>query len=149
MSENPDNQAPAIGTNIAEAYKKLEAEGIARQRIGKGDKAARMRVVVKDIAKTIGKTKLLMSAVYKITKEKMPADKIDRSYFSQAIERTYETERDKDGHVWIMMDKPKAEKTSPSATATAAPIPAPVPEPTPEPEVPQVTTKSKYGKRTQ
>ncbi len=100
-----------MAENIADMYKKLETEGLARARVGKGDKADKIRERVGKIAKSIGQPKLLMSAVYKLTKGQLPeGEKLDRSYFSSAIERGWGTTRDADGRVWIHFNQPKPKK---------------------------------------
>ena len=94
--------------NIAELYGKLEKEGIENPRSGKGEKAEKVRGIVKDIGKQTGNSKILQSAAFNTVKSVMaPDNKLDRSYFTQTVERTWETERDEAGRVWILLNKAK------------------------------------------
>lgn len=93
--------------NIAELYSKLEQEGIDNPRSGKGEKAEKVRGIVKDIGKQTGKNRILQSAAFNTVKDVMAPDKLDRSYFTQTIERTWETERDDASRVWILLNKAK------------------------------------------
>ncbi|MCK4518380.1 hypothetical protein KAT92_06390 [Candidatus Babeliales bacterium] len=98
---------------MVELYKELEAEGLKRN-VGRGEKAEKVRGYVRDIAKQTGSDKLLLSATWKVTKdiitEKDPDGKLDRAYFTQVVDKAWETEKDDTGHLWILMTKPIAKK---------------------------------------
>ena len=99
--------------SVTDLYKELEAEGLKRN-VGRGEKAEKVRGLVRDIAKQIKQDKLLLSATWKVTKDmiaaKDPEAKLDRAYFTQVVDKAWETEKDQTGHLWIRMDKPVEKK---------------------------------------
>lgn len=112
MSENTaQTEKPEKPINVVDLYKQLEAEGLAKPVAGKGEKAEKIRALVRDVAKKVGKPKVMMSALYKIAKNQYPDEKIDRSYFASTLSRTWETEKDEGGHVWILVSKEKKPAT--------------------------------------
>ncbi len=97
--------AKPVPTNIKDLYAELEKEAVTGN--SRGQKAEVIRTAVENAAKQIGKTKLAVSAVFKIVKTQFGDNpKIDRSYFNNVIQKAWETSKDEKGVVWIDLSKP-------------------------------------------
>lgn len=102
-----------VPETVQQLYARLETEGLKKNIVGQsGEKGEKVRQYVRDIAKASGKTKILQSAAFNTVKSLMGDEKLDRSYFTQTIERTFTTSKE-DGRIWILVDKEKV-KAKPS-----------------------------------
>lgn len=91
-------------------YAQFESE--AKSRSSRGEKAEKIRQFVKGAAAQIGKNRLAMAAMYRLAKKNLaqPDEKFDRSYFTNVVEKAFETVKDDEGTVWIEVSKPKTPK---------------------------------------
>jgi hypothetical protein len=97
--------AKPVPTNVKDLYAELEKAAMAGD--SRGQKAETIRKAVEDIAKQIGKTKVAASAVYKIVKAQFGDNpKVERSYFNNVIQKAWQTTKDENNVVWILLDKP-------------------------------------------
>lgn len=95
--------------NILKQYEALEQQHLERT-VG-GEKAAKWRKMVKDVAHDKKSNRLLLSALYSLAKYHAESgEKIDRSQFSSTISRTWEIEKDSEDRIWVLVDKEKAPK---------------------------------------
>lgn len=91
--------------NFKELYAQLEAEG--KNKVPKGDKAEKIRIFIRNVAKEVGQEKLLMSALYQMTKKQFDPEKVDRPYFQSIVTKAWEIEKDEKGAVWVFVGKEK------------------------------------------
>lgn len=99
--------------SIRDTYLELEKDSLNRS--AKGEKAEKLRAFVRDVAKEVKKPKLSLAALYNLAKKTFPNEKIDRSYFSSVVEKTWETSRDSaNGTVWVEITKEKKPEAPPA-----------------------------------
>jgi len=101
----------------SELYAQLAEE--AKAKATAGSVSVRYRSYVNEIAQKTGEKRLVMPAVLRLAKQLHPNDKIDRSYFINVIEKSWETEKDAEGVTWILVDKPKVPEVAPTMPAPA------------------------------
>jgi len=66
-----------------------------------GSKADYVKNHIERLSEFIGKTRLLLNAVYTTTHD------VRKSYFNEIVRKTWETERDDYGNEWILVDRRK------------------------------------------
>lgn len=93
--------------DVVSLYNELEKATLARSSTVKGEKATQIREFVVSTAKTVGKSRLAVSATLNLMKKVNPDMKLDRTHFTSTVSRTWEVEKDGQGHVWILVDQEK------------------------------------------
>lgn len=93
--------------DVVSLYNELEQATLSRSSTVKGEKAALIRDFVITTAKTVGKSRLAVSATLNLMKKMNPEMKLDRTHFTSTVGRTWEVEKDENGHVWILVDQEK------------------------------------------
>jgi hypothetical protein len=101
----------------SELYAQLVEE--AKAKAAAGSVSVRYRGYVNEISQKVGEKRLVLPAVLRLAKQLHPNEKIDRSYFINVIEKSWETEKDADGVTWVLVDKPKIPEVSPTMPTSA------------------------------
>ena len=104
----PAQPVKPLPTDVKELYAEFE-KSLATSS-ARGVKAKKIRGFIEEVVKVLGKDRVNLSAVHKVINTKHPDEKVDRSHFNNIVNSAWEVEKDENGTVWILINKPKPVK---------------------------------------
>ena len=94
-----------MAVDIVKLYQEAE-EASKNRKVSGTKKKDEVLKIVEQIAKRVGKKKLVLAALYATVKAVMEerGEKLERTYFAQLMKKNYKVEKDENGRLFVVLE---------------------------------------------